>query len=72
MGNQVEFPVPPGILNYGGENTVGLSIWNQDEAEASVSVSMKVLGVYQSSINTAALDTGYLRPGWDEERLQYA
>lgn len=72
MGNQVEFPVPPGILNYSGENTVGLSIWNQDEAEASVSVSMKVLGVYRSSINTAAMDTAYLRPGWDEERLQYA
>ena len=72
MGNQVEFPVPPGILNYSGENTVGLSIWNQDEAEASVSVSMKVLGVYRSSINTAAMDTAYLRPGWDEGRLQYA
>jgi len=73
VGNQVEFPVPPGILNYSGDNTVGLSIWNQDDgAEATVSVSMKVLGVYASAIDTAGLDTAYLRPGWDESRLQYA
>jgi hypothetical protein len=72
VGNQVEFPVPPGILNYSGDNTVGLSIWNQDEAEASVSVGMKVLGVYASTTDTAGLDTAYLRPGWEESRLQYA
>ena len=72
VGNQVEFPVPPGILNYSGENTVGLSIWNQDDAEASVSVSMKVLGVYASTVDTAGLDTEYLRPAWEESRLQYA
>lgn len=75
VGNQVEFSVPPGILNYAGENTVGLSIWNQDEdAEASVSVSLKVLGVYASTVDTAGLglDTEYLRPGWEESRLQYA
>ena len=71
VGNQVEFPVPPGILNYSGENTVGLSIWNQDDAEASVSVSMKVLGVYASTVDTAGLDTEYLRPAWEESRLPY-
>ena len=64
--------MPPGILNYSGENTVGLSIWNQDDAEASVSVGLKVLGVYASTVDTAGLDTEYLRPAWDESRLQYA
>jgi hypothetical protein len=64
--------VPPGILNYNGENTVGLSIWNQDEAAASVSVGMKVLGVYASAFDTAGLETAYLRPGWEGSRLQYA
>lgn len=33
---------------------------------------MKVLAVYESSLDTASLDTEYLRPGWEEERLQYA
>jgi hypothetical protein len=37
-----------------------------------VSVSMKVLGVYASTVDTAGMDTAYLRPGWDESRLQYA
>jgi hypothetical protein len=73
VGNQVEFPVPPGILNYSGDNTIGLSIWNQDgDAHASVSVSMKVLAVYASAVDTAGLETAYLRPSWDESRLQYA
>jgi len=72
VGNQIEFPVPPGILNYSGDNIVGLSIWNlNDEAHASVSVGMKVLGVYASAVDTAGLDTAYLRPGWEESRLQY-
>ena len=73
VGNQVEFPIPPGILNYSGDNTIGLSIWNQDdEAHASVGVSMKVIAVYASAVDTAGLDTAYLRPSWDESRLQYA
>lgn len=73
VGNQVEFPVFPGILDYRGNNTVGLSIWSQDDnAEASVSVSMKVLGVYESSFDPGSLDTAYLRPGWNEDRLTYA
>lgn len=72
VGNQVEFPVPPGILNYSGDNTIGLSIWNQDdEVHASVSVGLKVLGVYASAVDTAGLDTAYLRPSWEESRLQY-
>jgi hypothetical protein len=37
-----------------------------------VSVSMKVLGVYASTIDTAGLDTEYLRAAWEESRLQYA
>ena len=73
VGNQVEFPIPPGILNYSGDNTIGLSIWNQDDAaHASVSVSMKVLAVYASAVDTAGLDTAYLRPSWEDSRLQYA
>lgn len=72
MGNQVEFPVFPGILDYRGNNTVGLSIWSQDVSPASVSVSMKVLGVYESSFDPGSLDTEYLRPGWNVSRLAYA
>ncbi|KAH0343075.1 putative beta galactosidase, partial [Aureobasidium melanogenum] len=70
IGNQVEFPVFPGILDYHGNNTIGLSIWSQDNVEASVSVTVSVLGVHSSGFDVG-FDSSYLRPGWTEDRLQY-
>ncbi|KAI4765020.1 beta-galactosidase B [Aureobasidium sp. EXF-3400] len=70
IGNQVEFPVFPGILDYHGNNTIGLSIWSQDNVEASVSVGVSVLGVHSSGFDVG-FNSSYLRPGWTKERLQY-
>ncbi|KAK3650132.1 hypothetical protein LTR56_006407 [Elasticomyces elasticus] len=70
VGHQIVFPVFPGILGYQGNNTIGLSVWAQNAAGASMSVSVKVLGVYQSSLDPSA-GTEYLRPGWSSDRLQY-
>lgn len=36
IGPQTEFPVPEGILNYNGENWIGVSIWALDEGGAKV------------------------------------
>lgn len=69
IGHQVEFPVFAGILNYSGNNTIGLSVWAQSEEGAQMSVAMSVLGVWASAFGTG--DTDYLRPGWTEERLEY-
>lgn len=71
VGNQVQFPVFPGILDYHGDNTIGLSVWAQDAGGASMSVGVSVLGVYQSSLEPS-VGTEYLRPGWTDERLMYA
>lgn len=71
IGNQISFPVFPGILDYHGENTVGLSLWAQGAEGAKMNVSMSVLGAYESSFSPG-VDTEYLRPEWREERLQYA
>ena len=70
IGHQIEFPVFPGILDYHGDNTIGLSVWAQDTTGASMSVRVSVLGVYESSLSPG-VGTDYLRPGWTEERLQY-
>ncbi|KAI4854214.1 beta-galactosidase B [Aureobasidium sp. EXF-8845] len=70
IGNQIEFPVFPGILDYHGNNTIGLSIWSQDNVEASVSVGVSVLGVHSSGFDVGFNST-YLRPGWTKERSQY-
>lgn len=68
IGNQVEFPVFPGILDYHGENTIGLNVWAQEESGGSMEVGISVLGVYKSGFDVGFNST-YLRPGWSEDRL---
>jgi beta-galactosidase GanA len=70
IGNQVAFPVPPGILDYTGNNTVGLAVWAQTEEGASIGVDWQVNYVASSSLNVR-FDGTALRPGWTSERLQY-
>lgn len=36
IGPQTEFPVPEGILNYNGENWIGLAVWAVDASGARV------------------------------------
>ncbi|TGO38258.1 hypothetical protein BHYA_0078g00100 [Botrytis hyacinthi] len=73
IGNQVEFPVLPGILNYDGDNVIGLSVWKQEEGGETVGIDVgwKVTGAFASSFEPI-FDATYLQPGWTEERLQYA
>ncbi|KAK4569364.1 hypothetical protein LTR86_003127 [Recurvomyces mirabilis] len=73
LGNQIEFPVFPGVLDYQGDNTIGLSVWAQggEGAGGGVDVAVKVLGVMGSSVEPGT-GTEYLRPGWTGERLGYA
>uniref|UniRef100_A0A0W0FZJ3 beta-galactosidase n=2 Tax=Moniliophthora roreri TaxID=221103 RepID=A0A0W0FZJ3_MONRR len=70
IGNQIAFPVPPGILNYRGTNTIGLNLWSQTAAGARLDVSWNVTGVYESSWDPG-FDASYLQPGWTNNRLQF-
>ncbi|KAF6839324.1 glycosyl hydrolase family 35 [Colletotrichum musicola] len=70
VSNEFTFPVFPGILDYHGDNTIGLSIWAMHDAGGAVDVKWKVLGVHQSAYDLS-FDTKYLRPEW-EDRSQYA
>lgn len=65
------FPVPPGILDYQGDNTIGLAVWAQTEEGAGIQVDWKVNYVADSSLSVAGFGKG-LRPGWTEERLKFA
>ncbi|KAA8908987.1 beta-galactosidase [Sphaerosporella brunnea] len=79
IGHQVEFPVFPGIMNYRGDNVVGLHVWDQsgsgsgsgDGANVSVSVELKVVAVTESCFDVG-FDAGYLQPPWTQERELYA
>jgi len=79
VGNQVVFPVPPGILDYSaskslsttGGNTIAVMVWSQDAAGAEVDVEWSVDYVHETSFDLGFEASG-LRPGWDESRLEYA
>ncbi|KAK7048389.1 glycoside hydrolase family 35 protein [Favolaschia claudopus] len=68
IGNQIAFPVPPGILNVRGDNTIGLSLWSQTATGAQVDVRWNVLGVFESAWDPG-FDASALQPGWTTERL---
>ncbi|KAL4934561.1 glycoside hydrolase family 35 protein [Aspergillus undulatus] len=72
VGNQIVYPVPPGILDYTGENTIGVAVWAQTEAGAYLELDWRVDYVLGSSLDVRNLDVEGLRPGWDEGRKEFA
>ncbi|KAG6916276.1 hypothetical protein DXG01_007562 [Tephrocybe rancida] len=54
IGPQTVFPVHQGILNYSGENVIGVSLWALGEEEGDLRVpSLRIIrggGVYETSI----------------------
>lgn len=52
LGPQTEFPVPEGILNYNGDNWIGLAVWAQDSDGAKVpKLTLNTRGAIQTSRN---------------------
>jgi hypothetical protein len=71
IGNQVDFPVPPGILDYNGDNTIAVTVWSQSAEGAEVKVDWNLDYVHASSFDVKFVGD-YLRPGWTKDRLSYA
>ncbi|KAK8016624.1 glycosyl hydrolase family 35 [Apiospora rasikravindrae] len=71
IGHQIDFPVPPGILDYDGDNTIAVTVWSQSSEGAEMKVEWNVDYVHETSYDMR-FDAGYLRPGWTEERLEFA
>lgn len=71
IGHQVVFPVPTGVLDIGGNNTVGIAVWSQNVERVRVDVSLKVQYVAETGYDFG-FDGEYLRPGWTESREGYA
>ena len=70
IGPQTEFPVPPGILNYNGDNTLGVVVWAQDKGGAETKVELKVTQVVESSFNVRNIGRD-LRPGYKDRSAYY-
>ncbi|KAF2086381.1 glycoside hydrolase family 35 protein [Saccharata proteae CBS 121410] len=72
IGPQTRFPIPPGIINNRGNNTLAISLWAQTDAGAKLAdVSLIEYGRYQTGFDFLGIGEG-LQPGWSEKRLEYA
>ncbi|KAK7987585.1 Gti1/Pac2 family-domain-containing protein [Apiospora arundinis] len=71
IGPQTVFPIPPGIINNRGNNTLAVSLWAQTGAGAKLDdVKLVSYGQYQTSLKLAQ-DWSRLQPGW-ADRSSYA
>lgn len=72
IGPQTRFPVPPGVMNNRGLNTIAVSLWAMTDEGANLDqVKLIEYGIYETSFGFDR-DWRYLQPGWDEKRLGYA
>ncbi|KAF1951789.1 hypothetical protein CC80DRAFT_597237 [Byssothecium circinans] len=72
IGPQTRFPVPPGIVNTRGKNTLSVVIWAQKDTGAKLStLRLFEYGKYQSGFGFSKIDGEALQPGW-VDRSQYA
>ncbi|KAK7188532.1 hypothetical protein DPSP01_005498 [Paraphaeosphaeria sporulosa] len=72
IGPQTRFPIPPGIINTRGKNTLSVALWAQTEAGAKLSTLQLIqYGKYQSGFGFDKIDGKALQPSW-KDRSQYA
>jgi len=72
IGPQTRFPIPPGILNLQGSNTLSIALWSQTDAGAKLStLSLFEYARYQSGFGFGDIDGKRLQTGW-VDRSQYA
>lgn len=71
LGPQSRFPVPPGVVNNRGVNTLAVSLWAQGEEGAKLDgVELFAYGAYQTDFGFNR-NWSALQPGWSD-RSQYA
>lgn len=72
IGPQTRFPIPPGVINNRGPNTMALSLWAMtDEGARLDNVELFSYGTYQTEFDFNG-DWSYLQPSWEKARLEYA
>ncbi|KAI0155202.1 family 35 glycosyl hydrolase [Xylariaceae sp. FL1272] len=70
LGPQTRFPIPPGVVNNKGTNTLAVSLWAQTNEGAKLDdITLFTYGQYQTSFDFNQ-DWSYLQPGWSS-REQY-
>jgi beta-galactosidase GanA len=58
VGPQKSFPIPTGILNPNGVNTIALAVWNADASTGGLGrVSLESYGTYLSPLRTSMVNS---------------
>ncbi|OCH94229.1 hypothetical protein OBBRIDRAFT_789567 [Obba rivulosa] len=60
IGPQSKFPVPPGILDYHGKNTVAVALWALDDTAVSPTLEVVVDGALDGGVGPIAVNN----PSW--------
>ena len=64
IGPQSRFPVPPGIVNMRGRNTISIALWAQEEKGAKLTgLRLVEMGRVASGFGFEGIDGGRLQPG---------
>lgn len=74
IGPQTRFPIPPGIINPRGNNTLALSLWAQDDTYGAKlsSITLIKYGVYETGFEGGfGRDWSHLQPGWNTDRVVF-
>ncbi|KAK4555167.1 hypothetical protein LTR86_007933 [Recurvomyces mirabilis] len=71
IGPQTRFPVPPGVINNRGENTISIALWAQTDAGARLTnCTLFAYNQYQTGFSFDQ-DWSALQPRYTPDRLQY-
>ncbi|KAF2020369.1 glycoside hydrolase family 35 protein [Aaosphaeria arxii CBS 175.79] len=72
IGPQTRFPIPPGILNTQGLNTLSIALWSQADTGAKLNTLQLIeYAKFRSGFGFGNIDTNILQPGW-KDRSNYA
>lgn len=59
FGPQTDFPIPPGVLDPRGENTLGVALWSLNGTATISEVKLKVNGRYLGGVDYEVNNPGY-------------
>ena len=67
IGPQTRFPIPPGVVNMRGRNTLSVAVWAQTDAGAKLStLKLFEYARYESGFGFGGINGKALQPGWED------
>ncbi|KAK1146759.1 hypothetical protein N8T08_002520 [Aspergillus melleus] len=71
LGPQTSFPVPEGIFNYKGKNTIALTVWSQEEGEAAAALDGVSLKAGPPVLSDRPMVKLVESPSWSQRENTY-